>query len=257
MVARKSAQKAHREAQEVTSVDGSRLLALLAYGEIGLVGSLLTSSNFTFLVTIDDDELHTLGIYKPVRGETPLWDFSAGTLCLREVAAYVVSQSLGWPLIPPVVLRDGLHGPGTVQLYIDADPDAHYFTLRENRLDDLLPIALFDLLANNADRKGGHLLLDHNGRIWAIDNALTFHRDPKLRTVIWDFAGDSIPEPFVSDLDTLRKHLAPETTLHQTLAKLLDDTEITALRERVKTLVSTGVFPQPDPTRRQVPWPIV
>jgi uncharacterized repeat protein (TIGR03843 family) len=144
-----------------------------------------------------------------------------------------------------------------MQLYIDADPSASYFTLRKERLLDLLPLALFDLLANNADRKGGHLLLDQGGRIWAIDNALTFHPTPKLRTVIWDFAGDSIPAEYQDDLRQLCDRLAHKSALRQALNELLTRDEIAALQGRLRTLLGSTVFPHPDPTCRQVPWPML
>lgn len=234
-----------------------RVVGLLSQGQVTLLGRIPWSSNVIFLTSVDDGDLSTLAIYKPRRGEAPLWDFPRDTLCLREVAAYVVSQSLGWPLIPPTVLRDGPHGPGSLQLYIDADPDANYFTLREERLPDLLPLALFDLLANNADRKGGHLLLDRGGHIWAIDNALTFHPQPKLRTVIWDFAGQSIPNEYQDDLHQLQDRLVCKSMLRQALNKLLTKNEITALQARLGTLLESKVFPHPDPTCRQVPWPML
>lgn len=250
-----------RSANEPSStvvVGAERAVQLLADGNLRLLGPISSSSNYIFLCSVDDGDLRTLAIYKPLRGESPLWDFPRGTLGLREVAAFLLSQVLGWPLIPPTVLRSGPHGPGAVQLYIDADPTAHYFTFPDARLAELRSVALFDLVANNADRKGGHLLLDREGRIWAIDNALTFHEEPKLRTVIWDFAGDSIPEADLADLLALRRHLADENgALRQTLSQLLSATEITALDERLKRLLSDRVFPMPDPARRQVPWPLV
>ena len=169
----------------------------------------------------------------------------------------MVSRALGWPLIPPTVLRDGPHGIGALQLFIDADPEANYFSLCEERRPDLLPVALFDILANNADRKGGHLLLDERDHIWAIDNALTFHSEPKLRTVIWDFAGEPIPEAYQADLRELQEQLASEGPLRETLVKLLTREEIAALGARLAVLLESPVFPQPDPHRRQVPWPLV
>ncbi len=220
-----------------------------------VLGQILSSSNYAFLARVDDDELQALAVYKPRRGEVPLWDFAQGTLCVREVAAYVLSQALGWPLIPPTVLRDGSYGPGMVQLYIEADVEAHYFTFREERRADLVPIALFDIVTNNADRKGGHLLLDQDSRIWAIDHALTFHAEPKLRTVVWDFAGSAIPQAYVADLDELLAHLSEGAEFCTMLAKLLKDDEIAALRARLERLLASGTFPKPDPTRRQVPWP--
>jgi uncharacterized repeat protein (TIGR03843 family) len=246
------------ESPSELQVDAERAVQLLSDGELGLIGPVLSSSNYTFLVSVDDGELKAWAIYKPGRGEIPLWDFPRGTLGLREVCAYLISQVLGWPLIPPIVLRNGPHGPGTVQLYIDADPEAHYFTLRDERQADLLPVALFDVLANNADRKGGHLLLDRHERIWAIDNALTFHQEPKLRTVVWDFAGETIPEPYLDDLAVLQFQLeGEEATLRQVFRKLLAEAELAALMERLQHLLTTQVFPYPDPGRRHVPWPLI
>lgn len=232
-------------------------MRLLSQGRMTLLGQILPSSNFTFLASVDDGDLHTLAVYKPKQGERPLWDFPHGTLCLREVAAYVVSRALGWPLIPPTVLRNGPHGSGALQLYIDADPEANYFTFCEERLSDLLPVALFDVLVNNADRKGGHLLLDRWGRVWAIDNALTFHPQPKLRTVIWDFAGELVPEEYLADLRQLQEHLVQESTLRRTLTGLLIEDEMAALQARLTTMLESGTFPTPDPARRQIPWPVV
>jgi hypothetical protein len=234
-----------------------RAIQLLSQGKIELLGQILSSSNVIFAASVDHGDLHGLAIYKPRQGERPLWDFPHGTLCLREVATYVLSQALGWPLVPPTVLRDGPYGPGALQLYIDADSDTNYFTFHEERLPDLLPVALFDILANNTDRKGGHLLLDHWDRIWAIDNALTFHVEPKLRTVIWDFAGEPILERYLTDLRQLQKHLARKSALRQALSGLLDEQEINALQARLKDLLEDAVFPHPDPNRRQVPWPII
>jgi len=251
------------------AVDVERAVRLLSQGRVTLAGRILASSNAIFLATVEDEDLRALAIYKPRRGERPLWDFPRGSLCLREVAAYVVSQALDWPLIPPTVLRDGPYGPGALQLYIDADPQANYFTLRDNvdeageytrrsrRLPDLLPVALFDVLANNADRKGGHLLLDRQGRVWAIDNALTFNAESKLRTVIWDFAGEPIPEEYLANLRQFHKRLARRSTLRQALARLLDEGEIGALQARLEELLERATFPSPDPTRRQVPWPLL
>ena len=195
------------------SVEPEQVVQLLLEGRLELVGQILSSSNVIFLVSVIEDDLQALAVYKPYRGERPLWDFPQGTLCLREVAAYVISRALGWPLIPPTVLREGPHGIGALQLFIDADPQATYFSLCEERQADLFPVALFDILANNADRKGGHLLLDEWERIWAIDNALTFHVEPKLRTVIWDFAGESIPEAYQVDLRELKEQLVSEGSL--------------------------------------------
>jgi uncharacterized repeat protein (TIGR03843 family) len=245
------------DATPSATAEPEQVVQLLLEGGVELVGQILSSSNVIFLASVAGDDLQALAVYKPQRGERPLWDFPQGTLCLREVAAYAVSQTLGWPLIPPTVLRDGPYGVGALQLFIDADPEATYFSLCEERQADLLPMALFDVLTNNADRKGGHLLLDKWDRIWAIDNALTFHVEPKLRTVIWDFAGEPIPEAYQADLRELQVQLAGEGPLRETLAKLLTEEEIVALDARLAALLETPVLPHSDPDRRQVPWPLV
>lgn len=237
---------------EAVAVD--RIIVLLAQGEMEVLGLLPWSSNYTFLTTIDDASLQCLAVYKPQRGESPLWDFPRGTLCLREVAAYLVSQALGWFFIPPTVLRDGPQGLGSVQLFIDAEPEAHYFTFRDEHVPELQQIALFDCLTNNADRKGGHCLKGEDGHIWAVDNALTFHTDYKLRTVIWDFAGQPIPEDLLQDLMAFRDHLAQSGPLVKTLAKLLAAEEVKVLKQRLDTLLKRATFPEPGPGR-YVPWP--
>jgi uncharacterized repeat protein (TIGR03843 family) len=234
-----------------------RAVEILSQGQVELTGQVMSSSNIIFLARVIDGDDQTLAIYKPRQGERPLWDFPHGTLCQREVATYVLSQRLGWPLVPPAVLRDGPYGLGALQLFIDADYEANYFSLQDKRLPHLLPIALFDVLVNNADRKGGHVLLDHWDRIWAIDNALTFHPEPKLRTVIWDFAGEPIPDRYLADLQQLQQHLSGRSRLRQALQDLLSKDEIIALQARLAELIEWAKFPQPDPTRRQVPWPIV
>jgi len=231
-----------------------RIIALLAQGQMEVLGLLPWSSNVTFLALVHDVSLQCLAVYKPQRGESPLWDFPRGTLCRREVAAYLVSQALGWTFIPPTVLRDGPHGPGSVQLFIDAEPEAHYFTFRDEHLPELQRIALFDCLTNNADRKGGHCLKGKDGRIWAVDNALTFHTDPKLRTVIWDFAGQPIPEGLLQDLRAFGERLARLDPLVETLARLLAAEEMKALKQRLDALLKRATFPRPGPGRH-VPWP--
>ena len=236
------------------SVD--RVLALLSQGSLDLEGLMPDSSNYTFLVRLCDGELEGLGIYKPRRGERPLWDFPRGTLCQREAAAYLVSEALGWGLVPPTVLRDAEpHGVGSVQLFVDADPDAHYFSLRGNFDDVFQRIAAFDVIVNNADRKGGHILLGNDGRIWAIDHGITFHTDPKLRTVIWEYAGDSLPAPLVADITAFNERL--QTTadpLIQTLRSLLDPREFDALCRRTERLLRRPHFPHPG-GGRSTPWP--
>jgi len=235
-----------------------RILRLLSRGEIDVEGLIPWSSNATLLVTVRDGEFSALAVYKPQRGERPLWDFGHGTLGMREVAAYLVCEALDWGFIPPTVLREGPYGLGSVQLFIDAEEDAHFFTIQDNPTyaQDLKRLSAFDLIANNADRKSGHCLIDHDGRLWAIDNALTFHAEPKLRTVIWDFAGQSLPADVLAGLTGLHVKLAEGTALSQALERLLSEDERAALRGRVSRLIQARRFPQPGPGY-PVPWPLV
>lgn len=233
-----------------------QILELLMHGHVETQGLLPWSSNYTFLVSVSHDGLQCLAVYKPRRGETPLWDFPPGTLCLREVAAYIVSQALGWNFVPPTVLRNGPHGIGAVQLFIDANPDDHYFTLRDDYVRDFQRIALFDLVANNADRKSGHCLRGADGRIWAVDHGITFHTHPKLRTVIWDFSGQTIPTDMAYDLEAFWQQLKRPGPLLDSLPTLLSSAEIEALKQRVSQVLARGVFPHPGPGRN-VPWPMI
>ncbi|MBM3135281.1 MAG: SCO1664 family protein [Chloroflexi bacterium] len=223
-----------------------------------LHGLLPGSSNYTFLVTIRNDTLQGLAVYKPQRGERPLWDFPQGSLCLREYAAYLVSAALGWGFVPPTVLREGPYGVGVVQLYVDVDPEANYFTLRQRYSHDCQRLAAFDALINNTDRKAGHCLLGSDGRIWSIDHGVTFHAQPKLRTVIWDFRGQPIPTDILADLRAFQQRLAqPKDPLVVVLGQLLSAQEMRALRHRLKTLLTRGTFPQPPDDWPSVPWPPV
>jgi hypothetical protein len=233
-----------------------RVLQLLAEGKIELQGQLPWSSNYSFLVTVEDDELACPAVYKPQQGERPLWDFPNGTLFLREYAAFVVSQALGWGLIPPTVLREGPYGIGSVQLYVDAEPDDHFFNLRDQYGGEFQRVALFDVLVNNADRKGGHCLRDQQGKIWCIDHGLTFNTQPKLRTVIWDFAGHPIPSDLLADLGSLRKSLQSADGMRETLESLLSKREVNKLEQRLNHLLKTRRFPQPG-AGRNVPWPLI
>ncbi len=213
------------------------------------------SSNYTFLASISKGDEQALAIYKPSRGERPLWDFPTGTLAKRECAAYLVSESLGWPNIPPTVLRDGPQGIGAVQLYIDSVEGEHYFTLRDAHREEMKRVAVFDAIINNTDRKGGHLLLDKEGTIWCIDHGVTFHEHPKLRTVIWDFTREPIPGSILDDLRSLQAQLAPPAPLAQSLAPLLSRREIDAFCGRIQELLSQGVFPDPPEDWPHIPWP--
>lgn len=242
--------------EQPSSVAADRVLRLLADGELDLAGLMPDSSNYTFLCSVKDDSLAGYAIYKPRRGERPLWDFPRGTLCQREVASFLVSTALGWSIVPPTVLRDAEpHGVGSVQFFIDADPNIHYFSLRGSHEDAFKRIAAFDVITNNADRKGGHILLDSIGHVWGIDHGITFHTEMKLRTVIWEFAGQPIPPPLVDDMARLKARLAaPDDPLLQSLRELLDKQEVGAFRRRLERLLHNPVYPSPG-GGRSMPWP--
>ena len=228
-------------------------LGILAEGDLQPLGLMPGASNYTFLSEVCREDRSVLAIYKPRAGEAPLWDFPEGTLCRREVAAYALASELGWPLVPPTVLRDGPHGQGSVQLFVDADLEQHFFTLRRTRLADFLQVAAFDVVVNNADRKAGHCLLDGDGRVWLVDHGVCFHVMPKLRTVIWEFAGDRVPAPIRDDLRALAGSLRAGS-LRRTMLELLDRPEVDATADRAERLASKGRFPEPG-SGRPYPWP--
>ena len=230
---------------------------LLADSPLTVHGRIVNASNGTMLVQADDGE-DVLAVYKPQAGERPLWDFPFGTLHLREVAAYEVSAHLGWEVVPPTILRDGPFGPGSVQLFIDHDPRRHYFVLVDDAAHDeaLARMAAFDLVVNNADRKGGHVLLAPDGHIWGCDHGLTFHEQTKLRTVIWDFGGVALPPAWIEDLHRLSTDLsAPQSRLAARLRDLLDRDEIAILARRALALAKAGQLPDLDEDERPYPWP--
>lgn len=248
--------------------------AAVADGCITVVGRMPNSSNATFLVVVGPEEVdadalphddrnvpqvgpgQALGIYKPGRGERPLWDFPPD-LWQREVAAFELSRLLGWRVIPATVRRDGPYGAGSVQRFVDARFEEHYFTLyeQEELRPQLLTMGVFDVLANNADRKGGHCLIDADGRIWGIDNGLCFHVEPKLRTVIWEFAGEPLPDDLLADVTRLAG-LQPGDDALAPLAGLLDGDELESLLQRARRLLHRGVLPHPR-SDRAYPWPLV
>lgn len=232
------------------------LCQLLEQGQVLECGLIPWGSNYTFLVTIDVGQAHPmLGVYKPRRGEAPLWDFPDGTLYKRERAAFLFSEALGWSVVPPTVIRDGPHGVGTMQLYIHHErADADYFQLREQHRDAIKRMALFDLVANNTDRKAGHCLRGEDGHIWGIDHGLTFHADPKLRTVIWDFEGEPVPKRLLRDVQRITKELETQCGLEPHLSALLFPEEMDALRRRLRYILAHPEFPYLR-TRRGVPWP--
>jgi len=210
------------------------------------------SSNATFLAELALEGATTLAVYKPERGERPLWDFPRG-LYKRELAAWHLSEAFGWGLVPLTVQRDGPYGEGSFQLFIPADFEQHYFTLRENPAHHgrLKRICLFDLVANNADRKSGHCLLGPDGGIYGVDNGLCFHVEPKLRTVIWDFGGEPIPGEMLEDVRRFARAKLPKA-----LAALLDPAEQKALRARASAFANADRFPV-DNGGHRYPWPLV
>ena len=228
-------------------------LTLLTWGEVEILGRLPWSSNRTYLAncTIEGSELPA--VYKPGRGERPLWDFGED-LWRREVAAYELSVSAGWNLVPETVARrDGPLGPGSMQRFVPSHFEQHYFTLLDDEecYDKLRSICAFDVVANNADRKSGHCLLAEDGGIWAIDNGLCFHREPKLRTVIWEFAGDELPRDAITALEKTCDGL-PES-----LRSLLSRDEMEAVARRAERLLVRGRLPDLPSEGARYPWPLV
>lgn len=238
-----------------TTVSDERARALLAEGDLELLGRIPWASNATLLARVRHRELEGLAVYKPVRGERPLWDFPPGTLYRREVAAYLVSEQLGWRLVPPTLVREGPLGVGSLQLYVDADAEVTAFELLAAGNAALPRIAAFDVVTNNADRKAGHTLLGEDERVWAIDHGVCFHAEPKLRTVLWDLAGHPLEAADVADLEALAA-AATGGGLGERLAELLDADEIAAVAERSLGLARAGSLPAPG-SGRAYPWPLV
>lgn len=240
----------------MASLDHQVLLHILQNGELQLEGEFLWGSNSTFYITVSLNNGVWKAVYKPLRGERLLWDFPHYTLAKREVAAYLVSQALGWELVPPTVFRkDGPLGAGSIQLYIDHDPEYHFFTFTSLDRQRLRPVVTFDLVVNNADRKGSHVVVDQQGHIWCIDHGICFHKQEKLRTVLWDFAGESIPQDLVEDLVRLKHELQTEVAWVKELRSYLSIVEIAAMQRRINALIQKPLFPAPPEDRRPYPWP--
>jgi uncharacterized repeat protein (TIGR03843 family) len=230
-----------------------RELTLLTEGRVELLGRIPRSSNATFLVRVSSGDDSAYAVYKPESGERPLSDFAPG-LYRRELAAYVLSDHLEWDLVPPTVIRaDTPLGIGSLQWFVECDFREHYFTLHSDVPHThaaLAQIALFDVVTNNTDRKSGHVLRGHDGHIWGIDHGLCFSAAFKLRTVIWDFAGEPIPQALLTDIAQLAD------AVPAAVAELLDDDEVAALQRRVLRLLREGVLPV-DRTGMRYPWPLV
>jgi uncharacterized repeat protein (TIGR03843 family) len=252
---------------------------LLRNGRIEVQGRLVEASNATLLCTISQDGLDAECVYKPVRGERPLWDFPDGTLAGREAAAYLLSDATGWDLIPPTLLRDGPFGPGMVQLWIDTEegsdlvdlvgpsevPDGWLPVLRaqDHRGDAVVLahadherlrlLAVLDVVINNADRKGGHILHTPDGRVLGVDHGVSLNADDKLRTVLWGWTGQDLPEEAIDRLGELRARM--EGSLAQELAEHITPKEVQAVNERIERLLDQGVLPAPSGEWPAIPWP--
>ena len=267
-----------------TQEEVAHVLDVLAFGEIEIEARLVDASNMALLGQLELDGIRMRVIYKPVRGERSLWDFPDGTLAAREAAAFVLSSVGGWNLVPPTVVREGPLGPGSVQLWVDAvegatpglvnvvtpaELEPGWLPVFEAQLADgtavvvahadrpeLASAAVFDVVINNADRKGSHLVLDQSGSLWGFDHGISFHAQPKLRTVLWGWVGQPLPETELARLDALSGWLrTPLSPLSRTLAGLLSPAEVEAVGRRIAGLLTTGRFPGPNSRGPAVPWP--
>jgi len=230
------------------------VVELLSAGELEIEGRVVDASNATFYCRVEAQGRAAACVYKPVAGERPLWDFPDGTLAEREVAAYEVSAATGWSVVPPTVYRQGPAGPGMVQLWIDVDDTVNIARLMRRRdLDQLRRIAVFDAVINNADRKGGHLLPTPDGHVWGVDHGVTFNDEDKLRTVLWQWAGEPLPNDARAVLARLAGELDGE--LGDRLAELLTGREVRRTKARVQRLLRSGRHPEPGDGWPPVPWP--
>lgn len=244
--------------QDLTTLSRDEAAALLEGAEYSGYQVMPSGSNYTFLAVMSaNGHGQFLSIYKPQRGESPLWDFPEGTLYRREHAAYALSRLLGWPRIPVTVIRDGPFGVGMAQVFVPTQERWSFETVQREHREELMQIALFDVLTNNADRKAGHCLLGADGQIWAIDHGLTFSVEPKLRTIIWDYAGEPVPSNLLASLELLNTDEERCRQVRTQLEADLDPVEIEAFFRRLERVLRTGRYPRPDPGRRNVPWPLV
>src|SRR5215211_7535486 len=227
-----------------------QLRTAIQCGDYEIKGQFTFGSNYTFLVTVQHEGREYSAVYKPLQGEQPLWDFPENTLAGREVAAYLVSEALGFHIVPFTILReDGPFGAGSLQQFIEYDPEYHYFSFSEEDRQLLKPVVLFDLLCNNADRKGSHVFFENSTHsLYAIDHGICFHEDDKLRTVLWDFSGQKIPEDLLAPLAGIRN-------VFPSLAPYLTRRELSALCARAESILKKGVFPRQPRDRRAMPWP--
>ena len=237
----------------MTALDLGAALDLLATGEIDVQGRMIDASNATLYCAVSGNGIEAACVYKPVAGERPLWDFPDGTLAAREVAAFAVSAATGWDLVPPTVLRDGPYGPGMVQLWIDTDETVDLGELARSDHPDLARMVVLDAVINNADRKGGHLLPTEQGQVFGIDHGVCFSVEDKLRTLLWQWRGDPLPDAARETLEELRANL--DNALGAALRTLLDRREVRATTRRVDRLLREGTYPLPSGDWPAVPWP--
>ncbi len=229
-------------------------LVLLANAELSIEGRLVDASNATLYCSASFDGVTAACVYKPVSGERPLWDFPDGTLAEREVAAYEVSASTGWLIVPPTVYRDGPLGPGMVQLWIDTDDQIDLIgILRSRTSEKLRRMAAFDAVINNADRKGGHILPTRGGHLYGVDHGVTFHAEAKLRTILWQWAGDPLTDEALECVRELYRDL--DGALGERLHELLTVREVRRIGRRIELLLKSGCYPQPANDRPAIPWP--
>ncbi|MFC5995139.1 SCO1664 family protein [Pseudonocardia hispaniensis] len=252
---------------------------VLRDGRIEVTGRLVDASNATLYGAVTLDGVDLRCVYKPIRGERPLWDFPDGTLAGREVASFLVSEAADWHVVPPTVLREGPFGPGMVQVWVDTDEDRELVTvcapadlpagwlgvlrardrlgepavLAHADLPELRAMAVFDVVANNADRKGGHVLAGADGRIYAVDHGLTLHTENKLRTVLWGWTGQRLPDEVLAGLRKLRAAL--DDGLCETVGEHVTRREVAALSSRVDALLRKRRYPEPSRHGPAIPWP--
>jgi hypothetical protein len=231
----------------------SNFLEVLSSGEIEVQGRLVDASNATLFVTVSTESANLSAIYKPLSGERPLWDFTEGTLGLRERAAYLVSELGGFHLVPITIWREGPFGFGSVQMWIDIDEGIDMATYYRQRSPQLRSAALFDAIVNNTDRKIGHLLPTSDGALYLCDHGVTFHEEDKLRTVLWQWAGEELSQEERDQIQSLITSFDSKDA--QELSSLLSSVEIAALKIRCSRLLTEGTFPVPNPEWPAIPWP--
>jgi len=242
----------------MTFENKERVLRALQKGKIILEGQFVLGSNDTFLSSVQYQDELLATVYKPARGEQQLWDFPQRSLARREVAAFLVSEFLGWDLVPPTVYRRiAPLGAGSLQQFIVHDPNYFFFNFSPEDRQRLRPAAVFDLLVNNADRKAGHIIKDSSGHLWLIDHGVCFHHENKLRTILWEFIGEDIPPHLMKDIDRIVNALETGEELSLGLKGLLRKTEIKAMQQRARHLIAHPIFPEPEQGRRPYPWPLV